>query len=120
MLPYNVVEAGVRLSAVRDGDDWILNGTKVFTSNGSVAKLYIVYARTDPMKPPTEGISAFLVPHDTPGLSFGVNYDKIGQRLVINSEEIFENVRVPHANMLGPEGQIWDIRRKYMIRGNVE
>ncbi|MCC7104185.1 MAG: acyl-CoA dehydrogenase family protein [Chloroflexi bacterium] len=120
MLPYDVPEAGVRLRAVRRGDEWVLNGKKVFTSNGSVAKLYFVYGRTNAAVKPSEGVSCFLVPRDSPGLSFGQNYDKIGQRLVINSEEILEDVRIPAANLLGPEGHVSEFRRKYMIRGNVE
>lgn len=120
MIPYDVVEAGVKTSAVRDGDEWVINGRKVFTSNGSVAKLYFVYARTDFTAKPSEGVSCFLVPHDAPGLSFGTRYDKIGQRMVVNAEELFDNLRIPAANLLGPEGHVSEFRRKYMIRGNVE
>lgn len=93
--------AGWMMSAVRDGDEWVLNGRKRYIANGSVAKLYIIATRTDPTVGLREGTTMFLVPRDTPGFRVGKVYDKIGWRFYQNAELILENVRVPHANILG-------------------
>jgi alkylation response protein AidB-like acyl-CoA dehydrogenase len=96
--------AGVRTTAIRDGDSYVLNGTKVFCTNGGLARLYVVFAKTDPTKGASEGLSAFVVPSDLPGFSIGKIEDKIGFRLCQNAELIFENARVPKENLLGEEG----------------
>ena len=92
---------GWMLKAERDGDDWILNGTKRYIANGSVAKLFFIDARTDPSVKIADGSTLFLVPTDTPGFRVGKVYDKTGWRFYQNAELIFENARVPHANMVG-------------------
>ncbi|MBI2875776.1 MAG: acyl-CoA dehydrogenase family protein [Candidatus Tectomicrobia bacterium] len=97
------VESGPMTRAERDGDDYVLNGTKRFITNGGVSRLYTVMARTDPKRSPLEGVSAFIVPSDTPGLSIGKIEDKMGQRLGQQSELVFEEMRVPRENLLGVE-----------------
>ncbi|MCK4302787.1 MAG: acyl-CoA dehydrogenase [Candidatus Eisenbacteria sp.] len=92
-------------SARRDGDSYVLNGQKVFVSNGSIARLYLIMARTDPeIQPQHRGISAFLVERDTPGFSIGRKEDKMGLRASDTTELFMEDCRVPAENRLGAEG----------------
>jgi alkylation response protein AidB-like acyl-CoA dehydrogenase len=101
-LPYaGDLQAGPRTSAVADGDSWVINGSKRFITNGNVARLVVLWARTDPARPWTEGVSAFLVPAGTPGLRVGRTEDKFGLRLNQNTELIFEDCRIPAGNLLG-------------------
>jgi alkylation response protein AidB-like acyl-CoA dehydrogenase len=99
--PENDPRAGYKLKAERHGDEWILNGEKCFIANGSVGKLFFVYTRTNPNVSIREGITVFLVPSDTPGFRVGKVFNKTGWRFYQNAELIFENARVPHANMVG-------------------
>lgn len=91
-------------SAVKDRNDYILNGTKTFISHGGIADMYTVLAKTDKTKGP-KGISAFLVPGNAPGLSMGKKENTLGVRAHHVAEVIFDNVRVPANDMLGKEGQ---------------
>ncbi|MBN1940296.1 MAG: acyl-CoA dehydrogenase family protein [Candidatus Aminicenantes bacterium] len=93
----------VQTRAVRDGDDFIINGSKCFITNGGVASLYTVFANTSPNKG-ARGITAFIVPRETPGVIVGKVEDKMGQRASNTAEIFFEDVRVPAANMLGRQG----------------
>ncbi|MBC7780031.1 MAG: acyl-CoA/acyl-ACP dehydrogenase [Proteobacteria bacterium] len=93
--------AGWKMSAVRRGDEWILNGRKWYTANGSVGKLFFVDTRTNPDVNLREGTTLFMVPNDTPGFRVGRVFNKIGWRFYQNGELIFENARVPHANIVG-------------------
>ncbi len=93
--------AGLRLRAERRGDEWILNGEKCFIANANVGKLFFVFTRTDPSAAVGEGTSVFAVPVDTPGFRVGKVFNKSGWRFYQNAELIFENARVPHANLLG-------------------
>ncbi|CAG4882819.1 Acyl-CoA dehydrogenase [Georgfuchsia toluolica] len=95
---------GVRTAAVRDGDDYLISGGKCFITNGGVADLYIVLARTDKTVSNFAGCSIFLVPAGTPGLSFGKYEDKMGHRLSSVREVFFDQVRVPAEQRLGAEG----------------
>lgn len=97
--------AALQTTAVRDGDDWILDGTKLFVTNGAIAGLFIVYARTDPSVSNAKGISAFLVPGENPGLSVGKHEKKTGIRGSSTTEVILDGCRVPHANLLGTENK---------------
>jgi alkylation response protein AidB-like acyl-CoA dehydrogenase len=99
--PEDDPKSGWRLRAERHGDEWILNGEKCFIANGSVGKLFFVDARTNPEVSIREGGTEFLVPIDTPGLRVGKVFDKSGWRFYQNAELIFENARVPHANLVG-------------------
>lgn len=93
----------LRTKAVRDGDNYILDGTKCFITNGGLSNLYIVMAVTDKDKG-AKGISAFMVERDRPGLSIGKEEDKLGARLSNTTDVILENVVVPKENLLGGEG----------------
>ncbi|MEV4648478.1 acyl-CoA dehydrogenase family protein [Saccharopolyspora sp. NPDC049357] len=95
---------GIRTTAVRDGDDYVINGQKTFISNGIMADLVIVVARTDP-DAGHEGISLLVVERDMPGFERGRNLDKIGQKAQDTAELFFNDVRVPARNLLGAEGQ---------------
>jgi alkylation response protein AidB-like acyl-CoA dehydrogenase len=103
ILPYDAPGAGVRTSAVRDGDDYIISGRKQFIAHAGTARLYFVFARTDPDKGMSDGCSCFIIPGGHPGMSFGRVHDKMGFRLLRNQEIIFEDCRVPEGWMLGPE-----------------
>lgn len=94
----------VRTTAVEDGDDYILNGTKCFISNGPIAGIYTVLASTRP-KAGIMGLTAFMVERDRPGVSIGKEEDKMGMRLSCTSEVIFDNVRVPKDHMLGKKNR---------------
>lgn len=106
MLPHKDPKAGPKMSCTKDGDQVILNGTKEFISNGYIAHLYIIFGRSDPKAAISEGMSAFIVPRDLPGVdnfegfTVGRVYDKIGERLAGNAELIFQDCRVPVANMI--------------------
>lgn len=87
--------------AMRDGDDYVLDGTKAFITNAPIADLFTVIARSDPDAKGTRALSAFLVEKGTPGLSVGKPYRKMGQEGSPVSEVYFENCRIPAANLLG-------------------
>lgn len=89
----------IKSKAVKDGDDYILNGTKTFATNGECASLYIVFFKTE------EGITAFMVDRDTPGFSVGSHEDKMGFRLSNTTDLIFEDVRVPASRIIGEKGK---------------
>jgi cyclohexane-1-carbonyl-CoA dehydrogenase len=94
----------LRTRAVRDGDHWVITGTKVFATSGAVASMYSVLARTND-RPGRDGLSFFLVDRDTPGLAVGKIEKKMGMRGSSTAEMVLEGVRVPDANMLGEEGK---------------
>jgi acyl-CoA dehydrogenase len=100
--PADDPKAGLKLRAERHGDEWILNGEKCFIANAPVGKLFFIDARTDPNAPLRQGTTMFLVPRDTPGFRIGKIFNKAGWRFYQNGEMIFENARVPHANVVGP------------------
>lgn len=95
--------ASLRTSATRDGDDYILNGSKAFISGGGVSDLYLVMARTGSAG--AKGISAFIVEKTMPGVSFGVPEAKMGWNAQPTTSVHFDSVRVPAANLMGSEGQ---------------
>lgn len=95
---------GMKTTARRDGDDFILNGSKIFITNGGIADIYVVFAVTDAAQK-HKGTSAFIVESDTPGFSVGKKEKKLGIRSSPTTEIIFEDCRVPAANMLGAEGE---------------
>ena len=104
---YAVTEAGagsdvksLRTTAKRDGDEWVLNGTKVFISNGGIADVTVVVATVDP-KLGHRGQASFVVPKDTPGLSQGKKEDKLGIRASQTAEVVLEDCRIPMENLLG-------------------
>jgi alkylation response protein AidB-like acyl-CoA dehydrogenase len=95
---------GLRTTAVRDGDDWILNGSKTFITNGILADLVLVVARTDP-EAGARGFSLLAVERGMAGFERGRKLDKVGMRAQDTAELFFEDVRVPAANLVGEEGQ---------------
>ena len=95
---------GMRTTAVRDGDHWVLNGSKNFITNGGLADTAVVMAVTD-RAAGKKGISAFVVERGTPGFRSGKKEDKLGVRSSDTSELVFEDCRVPAANLLGPRGR---------------
>ncbi|MPZ61539.1 MAG: acyl-CoA dehydrogenase [Propionibacteriales bacterium] len=95
---------GIRTTAVRDGDDYVVNGQKTFISNGIQADLVIVVARTD-SDAGHQGISLLVVERGMPGFERGRNLDKIGLKAQDTAELFFDDVRVPVSNLLGEEGQ---------------
>lgn len=105
-------------TAVLDGDDYILNGTKTFTSNGPVADTFIIFAYTDKTKG-AKGMSAFIVPKETPGLKVGEHFMKMGIRASQTSEIILKDCRVPKENLLGEEGQGLKIAMQSFDNGRI-
>lgn len=99
--PASEPKSGYRLKAERQGDEWILNGEKTFIAQGGVGKLFFVDARTNTDVNIQQGGTMFLVPVDTPGFRFGKSSNKRGWRFYQNAELVFENARVPHANVVG-------------------
>lgn len=96
--------AGVRTTAVEDGDDYVLNGTKCFITNGGFAEVYCVFATVDKSLG-LKGITCFLVERSREGISIGKHEEKMGIRLSDTTEVIFDNVRVPKSNMIGKVGK---------------
>jgi len=96
--------AGLQLHCERDGDDYVLNGTKAWITNGGYADLYTVFATLD-RSSRHKGLCAFIVPRDTPGLEPGKKEDKMGQRASDTTLVHFDNVRVPVSQRLGEEGE---------------
>ena len=94
---------GIRTTAVKDGNDYIVNGSKTYITNGQHAELTIVVVKTDP-KEGAKGTSLLLIEADRPGYARGRNLDKIGLHSQDTSELFFEDVRVPQSNLLGGEG----------------
>ncbi len=103
--------AGLQLKAEKDGEDYVLNGTKCWITNGGVADLYTVFATLDPSSR-HKGICAFIVPSDAPGVTQGKKEDKMGQRASDTRVIHFDNVRVPAAQRLGKEGEGFKIAMK--------
>ena len=91
-------------TAVLDGNEWVLNGSKIFISNAPVAGVIIIFAMTDKSKG-TKGISAFIVPAGTPGLEIGKHLNKMGIRGSLTAEVFLKDCRIPKENLLGGEGQ---------------
>jgi acyl-CoA dehydrogenase len=111
--------AAVQTRARRDGDAYVLDGSKRFITNANKAGLFTVMARTDPEKKGGSGVSAFLVPRDSPGLSVGKPEKKMGQQGAHISDVVFEGVRVPAANRLGEEGEGFKVAMQVLDRGRL-
>jgi len=103
---------GLKTTAVLDGDEWVINGTKQWCSGGLVAKLLRVVVMTD------EGQATILVPKDTPGVTVGRVHEKLGDRLLPTCEMIYENVRVPKENMIGKPRKTVEPTRRYARASN--
>ncbi|MEV5937924.1 acyl-CoA dehydrogenase family protein [Streptomyces sp. NPDC051994] len=104
--------------AVRDGDGFVINGTKMFITNGTWADVVLLFARTN-SEPGHRGVSAFLVPTDTPGLSRRAIHGKLGLRGQATAELVLEDVRVPASALLGPEGKGFSIAMSALAKGRM-
>ena len=111
--------ANVQTRAVRDGDHYVLNGSKRFITNANKAHLFTVMARTDPSKPGGGGVSALLVERAAPGVSIGKPEKKMGQQGAQICDVIFDNVRVPVENRLGAEGEGFKVAMQVLDRGRL-
>ena len=112
--------ASLRTAAVRDGDHYIINGTKRYITNAPEAGIFTVMARTDPGKRGASGISAFVVERDTPGLSLGQVDKKMGQKGAHTCDVIFENCRVPASALIGGrEGVGFKTAMKVLDKGRI-
>ena len=109
--------AAITTSAIRDGDDFVLTGVKQFISGAGSSSVYIVMARTG--EPGARGITAFLVPADAAGLSFGANEKKMGWNAQPTRQVILDEVRVPAASLLGSEGQGFKIAMSALDGGRI-
>ena len=104
---YDEPGASIQTYAVRDGDEYVINGTKHYISCGGIAKLYFLYARTDRKGPISTNLSCFLLPADAPGFRIGRFHNKLGRRTLANAELVFEDCRIPAGNLIGNEGEAW-------------
>jgi acyl-CoA dehydrogenase len=112
--------ASLKTTALRDGDVYILNGTKRFITNAPIASVYTVMARTSPETKGAEGVSAFIVERDSPGLSLGKPDHKMGQKGALTSDVIFDNVRVPASSLIGGvEGVGFKTAMKVLDKGRL-
>ena len=109
---------GVQLSAEKDGDEWILNGSKIFATNGGIAQTMLIIAKSGE-KGSRKELTIFIVDADTPGYSVGVKEDKIGVRASDTSELVFQEVRVPHENILGKVGEGFVLAMKTLDYGRI-
>jgi butyryl-CoA dehydrogenase len=110
---------GTKTTAVLDGDEWVLNGSKIFITNGKDAEVYVVLARTDKKAQKHHGISAFIVEKGSPGFSFGKKESKMGIRSSPTYELVFENCRIPKENLLGTEGKGFSVAMKTLDGGRI-
>ena len=111
--------ASLRTTAVRDGDHYIINGTKRYITNAKVAQTFNVMARTDPDNKGARGISSFIVERDTPGITLGSVDKKMGQAGSMTCDVIFEDCRVPAENLIGGEGEGFVTAMKVLDRGRL-
>jgi acyl-CoA dehydrogenase len=111
--------AGLKTRATRDGDHYILNGTKRYITNANKADLFTVMARTNPDEPGARGVSAFIVERDTPGLSVGKPEKKMGQQGAHICDVIFENARVPAENLIAKEGEGFKVAMSVLDKGRL-
>ncbi|MGA7277213.1 MAG: acyl-CoA dehydrogenase [Desulfocapsaceae bacterium] len=110
---------GTKTTARKDGVEWILNGSKIFITNAGDAEVYVVLARTDKEAAKHHGISAFIVEKGTPGFSFGKKESKMGIRSSPTMEIVFEECRIPAANLLGEEGEGFKVAMKTLDGGRI-
>lgn len=117
--PAAGTDAGsLKTTAVRQGNEYVLNGSKTFITNGAEAGLFIIFALTAPGKG-TKGISAFVVEKGTPGFSIGKHEEKMGMRGSSTTELIFQNCHIPAANLLGQEGEGFRIAMAALDGGRI-
>lgn len=111
--------AAMKTRAVKDGDSWVLNGSKVWISTAAIAGVYVVWAVTDPDAPKGKGISCFLVPADSPGIEVGKPEKKMGQKGSGTHEVVFKDCRVPLDALMGKENQGFKIAVVELAGGRI-
>jgi alkylation response protein AidB-like acyl-CoA dehydrogenase len=111
--------ANLRMKAVREGDSWVISGSKMFITNGTTADVALVFARTGGAGSGYKGISAFLVPTDLPGFERKEIHGKLGLRGQATAELVFDGVRAPSDAMLGPEGKGFSVAMSALAKGRV-
>ena len=111
--------AGMKCRAVKDGDSWVLNGTKLYITSAEYAGLFVVWAVTDPQAPKGKGITCFLVEADNPGLSIGKAEHKMGQKGSSTNEVLFTDCRIPLDAVLGAESQGFKIAVGELAGGRI-
>jgi len=111
--------AGMKTSAVKDGDDYILNGSKLFITSGSFADLFVVWAVTDAEAPKGKGISCFLVEGKTKGITVGKAEEKMGQKASPTNEVHFQNCRIPASAMMGQENKGFSVAVGELAGGRI-
>ncbi len=109
---------GVATRAVLEGEEYVINGSKIFITNGKEADIYIIFALTDPSKG-TKGMAAFIVEKGTPGFTFGTKEKKMGIRGSSTYELIFRDCRIPRENMLGADGKGFSIAMATLDGGRI-
>ena len=110
--------AGQQTKAVLDGDEYVINGTKIFTTNSGFADTFIIFAMTDKSQG-TRGISCFVIDKDTPGLTVGPNIKRMGIRAASNCEVSYDNVRIPKDQLIGKEGRGFKIAMAALDGGRI-
>ncbi len=108
--------ASIKTTAVRDGDDWVLNGSKIWITNGGIADFFTVFAKTGDATG-RKGLSAFIVTRDMPGVTNGPHEDKMGIRASSTTTVSFDNVRVPAKNLLGEQGKGFKVAMNILNSG---
>jgi len=111
--------AGMKTSAVKDGEDYILNGSKLFITSGSFADLFVVWAVTDAKAPKGKGISCFLVEGNTAGITIGKAEEKMGQKASPTNEVHFQNCRIPVSAMIGQENKGFSVAVGELAGGRI-
>ncbi|MDX1568280.1 MAG: acyl-CoA dehydrogenase family protein [Longimicrobiales bacterium] len=111
--------AAVQTTAIRDGDEYVLNGAKRYITNADRADLFTVMARTDPDTPGARGVTAFVVDADSEGISIGAPEKKMGQQGAHVCDVYFDDVRVPEKNRLGEEGKGFKVAMQVLDRGRL-
>lgn len=118
-VPFDAPGAGAMLRADKDGDHWVLNGEKYMITNGGIATLYFVLARTDPNKGVVDGCTMFAVPTSTPGITCGPLWRKLGQRGSPQADISFKDVRIPNEYAITKVGEGYAASENGLIAANI-